>query len=477
VVVLAGEEDFLRLPIGRVFQSVDGDEVISSVPTPLTNAKARRRWIPAALFAIAAWVGAGWWVGPVESYWLPQPANERFRILGFTEDGDLLMQRTEIGFGPLGVWKWELPACQKTEIWSTPMDPGRISSISLSDGGRWLVVNFSSQDEPSETVIVDLRTGARLKDVPHGISSWISEDGRVLLTKTETARIEVTDFPSGRSLGHLEEFDVAGISPDGQWVACYSGGATRLWRITPGGLEPTSVVESKDSSTPQCRFNHDGTRLLILGNGLSVWDLKTLKVIHSTAGGRVVSDTRFAYFAEDSFVNRMDTESGNIDRFEFARSADHIDLLSCSLPWLFIRSHNEFGPVSPLVDFRVGPVHIEIDASVHQELTLVNFETRERIRVRRDTLQGSTGLGGFGWFSGASVWQVAQHSRRVATQIGPEYSTHVRIIEIPPQRPWLKQAGLALLLFGLPGWWCWRGKRVSAPSQQAPISTVTIGTA
>lgn len=442
--------------------SVTSETPIAASPAPVVR---RIRWIWGVVFAVAAWFIAVWWVGPIQTYPLPIARGDAMEVLGFAEEGSLLTSRTDPSHGEVGVWRWELPAGRKSSVWSIPVEiaNSRRTSIRLSEGRRWLLINSATPDGAGESLVIDLRSDEKLPNVRPGSDSWISEDGRVLFTRIAPQEMEVTELPSGRTLEYLDEYKVSAISPNGKWVACHTNGVTRVWRVKTDGVEMTSAADFRGGPSPRCQFSADSSQLLVSGSGLlSIWDLATLEVARSFSDVEVereTGDPRFAFFLDGNTIGRFDTATRQDDRIAMGSNLDQTTLLSSASPWVFL-GVTSYSIPRQLLDVRLGTLRVSMDyngVTENEQLVLFNFETREQVRLP-SRLVSSVGEDEEG-----AATRIVQHPKWLAIQ-----GDGLRIVELPPRRPWAKQVGLAMLLFALPSWWCWRGKKMKTDLVAAP---------
>lgn len=435
----------------------------------------RRRWIRFFLFAAAAWWAARWWAGSLDCTRQSLALVDGDAILGYSEDGRLLDVHWDRDFH-MEVGSRERPNGPRTVLWPTDADscrPGVEYEARLSQDGRWLFLwEMGVSDDQVQNRVLDLRSGEIRRHTKRGVA-WLSADGQILFVDDRERGIDVSELETGRSLGRIDESWIDAVSPDGQWVAAESAREMRLWKRAGDHYEATDLKLSAPDAIPtnlgsidsedrarNVRFSEDGQRFVAFGRTfLKAIDLSTLEVQQEWQDLDFVdvsADGRVAYASDGSSRTIATGEAvlGEVNSPTFFSGVS-----SGRRPWSFaIETGTLDDGLASYGGRRIdlGPYTIIIqnrDWTPEQQYALYNVESGERLNVPARFLPHDDQF---------TNWRLFTSRNRVA--IWDPNEAVLTAIELPPRRPWAKQIGIALALFALPGWWCWRGKKVSAAS-------------
>ncbi|MEU5159112.1 hypothetical protein AB0G74_05800 [Streptomyces sp. NPDC020875] len=160
---------------------------------------------------------------------------------------------------------------------SVPLSPDVLPGLSLSSGGRTVLVFRSTRDHKSLDVLdVAARRWSTLRKEHYGIPLATAPNGRVL-----TENRKLVDTGTGRTetvTPGEDHFDAAAFSPDGRFLAVTDDlGRTTLWDGT--GRERVAVLQDSElglptRTAPRLAFSAD-SRWLAHGDrdgALRIWD-------------------------------------------------------------------------------------------------------------------------------------------------------------------------------------------------------------
>jgi len=434
----------------------------------------RRPLLTAILSAGLSWILAGWWWGPVRSYSLTLGHSEGCSVLGLAEDGSLIgVERTPHTAEWL-VWKRTFPDGGREEVWQTTgqrKEPPDDVSFRLQSGGRWLIVTkFGPQESPDSDPIVDLRTGEVYQGTDHGMR-WVLPDGRHLVTDDAPEGLLVEELATRREIGRIDDDWINAMSPDGRYAAAESNGALRVWRIEPDGVRPLPITAPVAGTPPSklgalndadyqstCQFSSDSRRFLIFGNQrLDVYDLEdgTAAALHKDVSPIAISsDGTRAYERSGRVIDTISGETlvdgagwrNDISGVRAQPDGWFVSQRSATMAW--------GGRGWPGAQFRVGPYTVAISADNSLQnvgCDVLQADTGRRVMLPHWFLPSSIAPGSY-----REEWALFTHPKRLAFHNAE--TGLVRVLEMPPEETTLARILTALVLFAVPGTWCWRNR-------------------
>jgi hypothetical protein len=442
-----------------------------ATPTPTGAPIRRRRWILGVFFAIAAWFAACWWITPLSSSRLQFPEGAVPRLLGFAEDGSLIGAAYDSAAGRLTIRAWAIPSMTERVIWTDPQNNFNLRRFDFQflEGHRWISIRPQASDRSIRDQLLDLRDG-RTIELKHRGPAWISPDGRLVFVDDRASGIAVSELATGRDVGRIDESWIDAISPDGRWVAAESAREIHLWRIDGDRIEmvtgfhevvPDPSIRAVGEFDVEdhariCAFDCESRRFVVCGSSkLTAWSLEPLSLIgevRATSPTMISSDGAMA-FDRDGSRRVIETGAflpvaGGLRPKGMAPTQTGSWFLAGIQSSVVAR-----GPAVPRFD--LGPYTITVIRNDGNRYTysLCDVVNGIEVTIPRGLLPKPEP-------SRAARQKLLLHPRRIA--LHNEVTGETRIIEMPPQRPWAKQIGFALLLFALPGWWCWRGRKISS---------------
>lgn len=446
----------------------------------------RPRWILLFLFAAAARIATGWLVPTFQHYSLPGSAEDKAEILGFADDGSLITSLETVEKGTVGAWKWTLPELQKMELWSQTVDSesrniNDDAIIELRDHGKLLSV-FPPRSQPQ--ILIDTTTGRAVDGESPATKRTPIHDWEFVEDRASGS--EVRDRRTGKSLGRIDEADIEEVSPDGRWVAGVTGRQLRVWKVGADGVALTDISAAKPESPvlhrsswmsapaegaefPCVAFSADSSRFFVYGvNCLKVFETKTGDLLHHRSDIEVFAisnDEQMAYALWDGQkIVQIPIGGLQEDDFDLRIQETNIDLrlkdwevhpMAIQPPWVLIVGENRsMTTAPPLVDVTAGPIRLVISNDAWSDqlesFFFVNLETHRKLSLPATALPQPFEYSG-------EYYRIVAHSNRFAFQ--NVQTGEIGIVEPPSASLEFRRTSLAILLFALPGWWCWRGKR------------------
>jgi WD40 repeat protein len=156
---------------------------------------------------------------------------------------------------------------------------GRLRASAISPDGKWVATCTIGSEGPSTSVrIWNGRNGRHVKDLPlTGIAWWavFSPDGKWLVTFN---RIESQLWKIGSWAEPVRSWPGScAFAPDGKLMAVNDViGSVSLVKTESGEEVARLGGPERSKYWPQC-FTPDGTRLIAMGDGLCVWDLRLIR--------------------------------------------------------------------------------------------------------------------------------------------------------------------------------------------------------
>jgi hypothetical protein len=432
--------------------------------------------------SIAGWWLAAWWTGPVVMNSIAIPGEGSVSIVGFSRRGDVIAA----GLDPaderdLVIWSWNAPGFRRSELWRRRVEHGDANDSMhfgslLSEDGRWLAVHddrTASSNSPPARLIIDLETGRKH---PHEKSGevWISPDGRFLFHDDRDAGIEVSRFETGEVIGRIDDSWIHDISGDGTWVLAGTGDSLRLWNVRPDGFLSMPIADrapDESSAYPyvighdesaaitqrhstHSRFNADSTKLAVFGETyLHVWQLDPFQEIVANDLVSVLAvpvDLERAYLNDGSAI-RLDHAGKSIASPVLESRNFELGPLLDDIRWfLAVRKPDwdtwtSWGPTGGF-SIPIGPYDLTLsrrDADSDGKHVLVDFDRGTEVSLPRGLMQSQI-VGISDHFTGYESPQVFHHPRQLAVR--PHDGSTLRIIPLPPRRPWTAQLSIWLAL-------------------------------
>jgi len=188
-----------------------------------------------------------------------------------------------------------------------PERPGKITSVSYSQNGKWLVAASGTTGLSGLATIFDAQTGQVVREFEGHrdilYAAVLSPEAGMLATGSYDREIILWDTQTGAELRRLvghngAVFDLA-FTPDGKLLASASGDATvKVWRVADGARMDTLSQPLKEQYSVD--ISPDGQFVIAAGedNRIRMWRLI------STDQPRI-NPLVFARFAHDAAIHRV----------------------------------------------------------------------------------------------------------------------------------------------------------------------------